>query len=96
MIRVRGNRVLVKLPHTEETTDTGLYIPEQAKEPPMEGIVLSVGPELQETIKVKDRVVFEQWAGLEVKDKDMGDVILLEQKDLMAVIQNEEDNAVPA
>jgi co-chaperonin GroES (HSP10) len=35
---------------------------------------------------VGDRVVFEQFAGLEQTDRDWGEVILLEEKDLMAVI----------
>lgn len=86
-LRIRGSRLVVRLPPTETRTDTGLYIPLQTQEPPMEGRVLAVGDCLGEEVKPGDRVVFEQWAGLEHEDETWGPVLILEQKDLMAVLE---------
>ncbi len=83
-IRTKRNKVVVKLPKTEEATSTGLLIPESAQKPPMEGIVFSVG-ERVEGVRVKDRVLFDQCAGLEYVDKDWGEVLILESSDLIMV-----------
>jgi chaperonin GroES len=86
VIRPRGRRLVVKLPKAEQKTDSGLWIPGQAQEPPQEGIVMAKGEGCNGGFGVGDRVVFEQFAGLEQTDRDWGEVILLEEKDLMAVI----------
>jgi len=85
MIRARGRQLVVKMPGMQEQTKSGLYIPTCAQDPPMEGIVLSVGCDVSD-VKPKDRVMFEQYAGLEHKDADWGDVLIIEQDDLMGVL----------
>ncbi len=87
MIKARGRRVVVRLPKTEERLDSGLWIPESVQEPPMEGTVLAAGE--CEDVSVGDRVVFEQWAGLEHVDEEWGDVVIVEARDLMMVVSAE-------
>ena len=85
-IRVRGRRLMVKLPKAQEQTDTGLWIPGCEQEVPQEGIVMQKGPGCVEAFHTGDRVFFDQYAGLEVTDEDLGEVLILEESDLNAII----------
>ena len=89
MLRIRGDRLIVKMPKMETKTDTGLHIPVIAEEPPMEGIVLQVGEEVTQDVNPGDRVIFEQWAGLEHEDPDYGNVLILQEKELMALVEKD-------
>jgi chaperonin GroES len=86
MIRPMGDWVVCKMPHVQTKTSSGLVIPEQAQWAPVEAIVLAVGPEVKLGIRPRDRVLHEFLAGLEVKDKDWGDVLMLQQRDIQGVI----------
>jgi len=81
MVKIRGRRLLVKMPKTQERTDLGIYIPECEQEGPQEGIVMGVGDNTMEVV-VGDRVLFDEYAGLEVEDG----VLILEERDLQGVI----------
>ena len=68
------DRVLVKRVEAEEKTPGGIIIPDTAKEKPVEGEVLAVGPGVRDEtgtvrpldVKVGDHVLFGKWAGTEV------------------------------
>ncbi|MBX3317209.1 MAG: co-chaperone GroES [Phycisphaeraceae bacterium] len=87
------DRVLVKPLEAETKTASGLYLPESAKEKPMQGKVVSTGPgKLLEngkrahlSVKVGDTVVFGKYAGTEVEIK--GDKhLIIRENELLGVI----------
>ena len=95
MIKVRGDRIVVKLPKLEQRLKgSELWIPVKAQEVSHEGIVLAVGDGemVAEDVQVGDRVVFEPFAGLEHTDKEWGKVIILEFDDLQLVVNMEDLN----
>ncbi|HOO13447.1 MAG TPA: co-chaperone GroES [Bacillota bacterium] len=92
-IKPLGDRVVVKVLEKEETTKSGIVLPEAAKEKPQEGEVLAVGSgELVEgkriplEVKVGDRVIYSKYAGTEVKMDDK-EYLILRQSDILAIIE---------
>jgi chaperonin GroES len=79
----------------EEKTAGGIIIPDTAKEKPMEGEVVAVGPgargedgKIQPMdVKAGDRVLFGKWSGTEVK-LDGEDLIIMKESDIMGVIDS--------
>jgi len=69
------DRVVVKRVAEEEKTKGGIIIPDTAKEKPMEGEVVSVGPGARDEkgtlvapdVKAGDRILFGKWSGTEIK-----------------------------
>ena len=88
------DRLLVKRVEAEEKTPGGIIIPDTAKEKPMEGEVVAVGPgargedgKLQPLdVKAGDRVLFGKWSGTEVK-LDGEDLIIMKESDIMGVLE---------
>jgi chaperonin GroES len=93
-IKPLADRVLVEPVENEETTASGLVLPETAKEKPQEGIVLAVGPgRLMDNgevapmaVKVKDRVLYAKYAGTELK-RDDKKYLILKESDILAVLK---------
>jgi chaperonin GroES len=89
-----GDRVVVKPKGREETTKSGLVLPDTASERPQQGEVLSVGPGRQldngqrVTLDVKqgDTVLFAKYSGTEFKLEDE-DLLILSERDVLAVIE---------
>ncbi|MEO8510196.1 MAG: co-chaperone GroES [Chloroflexota bacterium] len=89
-----GDRLVVKPSPREEMTKSGIVLPDTAKERPQEGTVLSVGPGRilddgsREAIDVEvgQRVLFQKYGGTEFK-LDEEDLLILSQKDILAVIE---------
>ena len=89
------DRVVIRRVEAEEKTLGGIIIPDTAKEKPMEGEVVAVGPGARdETGKVQpldvksgDRVLFGKWSGTEVK-LDGEDLIIMKESDIMGVIEH--------
>ena len=87
------DRVVVRRLEAEEKTAGGIIIPDTAKEKPMEGEVVAVGPgargedgKLQPLdVKAGDRVLFGKWSGTEVK-LDGEDLIIMKESDVMGII----------
>ena len=87
------DRVLVRRVEAEEKTAGGIIIPDTAKEKPMEGEIVAVGPgargedgKLQPLdVKAGDRVLFGKWSGTEVK-LDGEDLIIMKETDIMGVL----------
>jgi chaperonin GroES len=88
------DRVVVRRVEAEEKTAGGIIIPDTAKEKPMEGEVVAVGPgargedgKIQPLdVKSGDRVLFGKWSGTEVK-LDGEDLIIMKESDIMGIIE---------
>ena len=88
-----NDRVLVKRLESEERTASGLYIPDTAKEKPSKGEVVAVGPGkhaddgklVPMTVKVGDMVLFNKYAGTEVKI-DGAEHLVMREDDILAII----------
>jgi len=93
-IRPLADRVLVEPVEKEETTASGIVLPETAKEKPQEGVVLAVGPgrlmddgtRAPMEVKVKDRVLYAKYSGTELK-RDDKKYLILGEKDILAVLK---------
>ena len=87
------DRVLIRRVEAEEKTAGGIIIPDTAKEKPMEGEVVAVGPGARDDsgkvqpleLKAGDRVLFGKWSGTEVK-LDGEDLIIMKESDIMGVL----------
>lgn len=88
------DRVLVRRLESEEKTAGGIIIPDTAKEKPMEGEVIAVGPGAKNEqgvvspldVKPGDRVLFGKWSGTEVK-VDGQELLIMKESDIMGVIE---------
>ena len=91
-IRPLGDKVVIKMVETEETTKSGIVLPGTAKEKPQYAEVVAVGPggivdgkEVTMEIKVGDKVLLSKYAGTEVK-LDGVEYTILRQSDILAVL----------
>ena len=73
------DRVLAELLDKEQKTESGIIIPDTVKEKPQDATIIEVGDEV-ELVKKGDRVVFERYAGNEIKIDDKEYVILKEDE----------------
>ncbi|MBI4185277.1 MAG: co-chaperone GroES [Proteobacteria bacterium] len=88
------DRVLVRPVEQEEKTVGGIIIPDTAKEKPMQGEVLAVGPGVRNEkgelvpldVKAGDRILFGKWSGSEVKI-DGEDLMIMKESDILGVIE---------
>jgi chaperonin GroES len=88
------DRVLVRRIETEEKTAGGIIIPDTAKEKPVEGEVLAIGPGGRDQtgkivpldVKAGDQVLFGKWAGTDVII-DGEDRLILKESDILGVIE---------
>ncbi|PSR34527.1 MAG: co-chaperone GroES [Sulfobacillus benefaciens] len=80
-----GDRVLVKLVSEQERTQSGIYIPDTAKDKPQTGLVVAVGD--SEDIKVSNgqKVLFAKFAGTEIKIGNE-EHLILSSDDILAVV----------
>ena len=89
------DRIVVKAADAEETTASGLVIPDTAKEKPQQGEVLAVGPgrwsddkgaHAPLEVKVGDTVLYSKYGGTEVT-VDGKDLLILTSRDVLAIVQ---------
>ena len=92
-IRPLGDRVVIKKLEAEEKTASGIVLPGAAKEQPQMAEVVEVGPggvvdgkEIVMELKVGDRVIFQKYAGTEVKLEGK-EYTILKQSDILAVVE---------
>ena len=83
-IKPLGERVLVERLEEDIKTASGIIIPDNAKEKPLEGIVKAIGSEVKD-VKVNDKVVFGKYSGTEVK-LDGKEYLILKLEDVLGVI----------
>ncbi len=88
------DRVLVRRIEEDTKTAGGIIIPDTAKEKPMQGEVLSVGPGARDEsgkvvpldVKVGDRVLFGKWSGTEVKIEGE-DLLIMKESDILGILE---------
>ncbi|MGI6679327.1 MAG: co-chaperone GroES [Dehalobacterium sp.] len=94
-IKPLGDRVVIKVLDLEETTKSGIVLPDTAKEKPQEGEVVAVGPgrvldngeRAALEVKVGDRVIYSKYSGSEVKMDGEEYLILNGDRDILAVVE---------
>jgi chaperonin GroES len=92
-IKPLEDRIVIKQVDAEQTTASGLVIPDTAKEKPQEGEVLAVGPgrvddngnRIPLDISVGDKVIYSKYGGTEVKYGGE-DLLVLSARDVLAVV----------
>jgi chaperonin GroES len=87
------DRVVVKPLEQEETTISGLVIPDTAKEKPTTGLIVAVGPGKFEDgarvpmdVKTGDKVIYSKYGGNEWKDRDGVEYVILSARDIYAIV----------
>lgn len=92
MLKPLGDRVIIEAIAKEETTASGIVLPESAKEKPQEGKVIAAGSGRYENgqrialeLKEGDRVIFSKYAGTEVKF-DGKEYLIMRESDVLAVL----------
>ncbi len=81
-----ANRVLIEREEEVTTTASGIIIPDNAKEKPLQGKVLAVGPDAEEEgIKVGDTVVFGKYAGNEIV-LDNNEYLIVNSDEILGIL----------
>ena len=88
------DRVVVRRLEAEEKTAGGIIIPDTAKEKPIEGEVIAVGPGARNEqgqlvaldVKEGDRILFGKWSGTEVKI-DGEELLIMKESDIMGIVE---------
>jgi chaperonin GroES len=88
------DRVVIRRVDEEQKTSGGIIIPDTAKEKPMQGEVIAVGPGgrnekgelVAPEVKAGDRVLFGKWSGTEVK-LDGEELLIMKESDIMGVLE---------
>lgn len=93
-VKPLGDRVVVRRASAEEKSAGGILLPDTAKDKPQRGTVMAVGDgrllkdgsrrPLQ--VKEGDSVLFTSWAGDEFKGGKEGDILLMREEDILAVL----------
>jgi chaperonin GroES len=89
-----SDRVIVKPLDMEEKTSSGIIVPDTAKEKPMQGEIVAVGPgKLDEAgkrikleVKIGDRIMYGKYAGTEFK-MDRQDYLIMNENDILAIFK---------
>jgi chaperonin GroES len=93
-IKPLEDRIIIKQVEAEQTTASGLVIPDTAKEKPQEGEVLAVGPgrvddngnRVPLDVAVGDKVIYSKYGGTEVKYANE-EYLILSARDILAVVE---------
>ncbi|RWZ50120.1 co-chaperone GroES [Halobacillus fulvus] len=94
MLKPLGDRIVIELVEEEQTTASGIVLPDSAKEKPQEGKVVAVGTgrvtDRGEKIALEvaegDRIIYSKFAGTEVKYEGK-EYLILRESDVLAVVQ---------
>jgi chaperonin GroES len=92
-VRPLGDRVVVRPVEREETTRSGIVLPDTAKEKPQEGMVEAVGSgrlldngtRVPMEVQVGDKVLYAKYAGNDFKLDDV-EYLIVSERDLLAVV----------
>ena len=93
-LRPLGDRVVIEPSEKDERTESGLFIPETAKEKPQEGTIVAVGAGKRDDdgkripmdVEVGQTVLFAKYAGTEIK-VDNKKVLILKESDILAIVE---------
>ena len=94
MLKPLGDRIVIELVEEEQTTASGIVLPDSAKEKPQEGKVVAVGTgrvtdngeKVALEVASGDRIIYSKFAGTEVKYEG-SEYLILRESDVLAVIQ---------
>jgi chaperonin GroES len=93
-IKPLEDRIVIQVLEAEQTTASGIVIPDTAKEKPQEGRVLAVGPGRFEDgnrvpldVQVGDKVLFSKYGGTEVKLSGV-EYLVLSARDVLAIVES--------
>ena len=92
-IKPLADRVVVKPQEAEETTASGIILPDTAKEKPQAGKILAIGPgkvsdagsPIAMTVKVGENVLYGKYSGTEITLAG-DDVLIMRESDILAVL----------
>ena len=92
MIKPLGDRVVVEQETAEQTTKSGIVLPDTAQEKPQAGKVVAVGPgrvtdegkRIEMDVKANDIVIYAKYGGTEIK-LDGKEYLILSERDILAV-----------
>ena len=87
------DRIVVRRIDADEKSAGGIIIPDTAKEKPMEGEVVAVGPGARDEagklvpldVKVGDRILFGKWSGTEIR-LDGEDLLIMKEADVLGIL----------
>ena len=89
-----ADRVILKPIEAEETTKSGIILPDSAKEKPQEAEVVAVGPgkiedgkKMEMSVKVGDKVIYSKYAGDDIKI-DGKEYTIIEEEKILAIVEN--------
>jgi chaperonin GroES len=93
-VKPLGDRLVVRRFESQETTAGGIILPDNAKEKPQKGKVLAVGQGrllkdgTRKPLQVKegDTILFTTWAGDEFKERNVEDILIMREEDVLAVL----------
>ncbi|SDJ78004.1 co-chaperone GroES [Salimicrobium halophilum] len=94
MLKPLGDRIVIEVVEQEETTKSGIVLPDSAKEKPQEGKVVAVGTgrlkdngeKVALEVSEGDQVIYSKFAGTEVS-YDGKDYLIIRENDVLAVVQ---------
>ena len=87
-IKPLADRVLVQPQAAEETTASGIIIPDTAKEKPMRGTIIAVGAGKKDepmTVKAGDTVLYGKYSGTELTVDDV-EYLIMRESDIFAIV----------
>lgn len=93
-VRPLGDKIIVKRDEAESVTDSGIYLPESAKDKPKQGKVIALGngnlnketgERMPFTVKKGDEVIFSSYSGTEIKI-DGEDLLIMTEDDILGII----------
>jgi chaperonin GroES len=85
--RPLGERALVKMVEREETTESGIVLPDTAKEKPQTAEVIAVGDAEEVKVNQGDVIVFAKYSGTEIK-LNGEDYMILDADDILGVVED--------
>ena len=92
-IEPMSDRILIRPTEQEEMTQSGIFLPDTARERPQEGEVVAVGPgrflnngkRLEMELKAGDKIIYSKYAGTEI-EADEGELLLMGANDVLSKI----------
>lgn len=93
MFKPVGHRVIIEPAKKEETTLSGIVLPDSAREKPQEGVVIALGSGKNDKgevvdfdVKVGDRIIFSKYTGTELKHGDK-EYLIMREEDILAIVE---------
>ena len=94
-VKPLGDKLIVKRAQAQDKTDSGIYLPESAKDTPKEGEIVATGKGILNknsgeympfTVKTGDRVIFSSYAGTEIKIEG-DEFLIMTENDILGIIE---------